>query len=701
MHKITLIGLWLCVGYAALSQPLKRLSIEDVSTNYALYARELPQMAWIPNTDLYSYVNNGRFEVYDVDGKLWTAIGLEDINKLLGDAEQLSRLPYITWHSQGVFSFTHLDKVFLVDEGKQAQAIIQLPSGYANLEYDQATRNYSFTVGNSLYVNGVLLAEGTNNMVYGQSVHRNEFGIGKGTFWSNDYGKLAFYANDQSAVSDYPIMDIQSPVAQANTIKYPMAGQANEVVRLGVYSVAGNKTVYLETGDADQYLTNVSWDPNGKYVYVGVLNRGQDYLNWQQYDAATGKRVKTLMEERDAEYVEPLEPFIFNPENASEFIYVSMRDGYTHLYRYNTQGMLLNRITEGGYEVTDVLGFDADGKNVYYVSTQESPLERHIYRVSVKGGKPLRVSSEKGYHYGRVSATGKYVIDSYSSRTEPRKMELLTATGKLVRVLHQAPNPLEGYVMNEMEIGTIKAADHATDLYYRIIKPADFDPAKRYPVVQYVYGGPHAQMVSETWMGGASLFLHYLAQEGFVVFTLDNRGSDNRGADFEQVTHRRLGEVEMEDQLVGLEFLRSLPYVDDDRIGVHGWSYGGFMTTSLMLKKAGNYKMGVCGGPVIDWKFYEIMYTERYMDSPQENADGYAKASLLGYADKLAGKLLIVHGTADDVVVWQHSLALIDVCMQQGVLLDYMPYPGHGHHVGGSDRIHLHRYMAAYIKDNL
>ncbi|MBI1184815.1 prolyl oligopeptidase family serine peptidase [bacterium] len=704
MNKFLVLLICLAPILKLQAQDKKLLTIEDVSVNYSLYPRELSQIQWIPESDWYAFAKDEVMMVKEASGKDKFSFSLQDMNAALPEGvDKLKHLPGITFQSTAVFTFSHNNAYYKANTSGDLkfELLFKTEPEAANVEFDVESGNYSYTVNDDLYVNGKKINTTEKGIAYGQTVHRNEFGIYKGTFWSKDYEKMAFYKNDQRAVSDYPLLDITKPVAEVNMIKYPMAGQANEVVRLGVYNVADGNTVYMQTGDADQYLTNISWDPNGKYIYIGVLNRDQNHLQWQKYDASSGKLIKTLFEEKSESFVEPLNVLYFNPKAENEFLWTTWRDGFTHLYRYNTDGQLLNQVTNGAFEVTDFVGFDESGKYIYYLSTEESPLERQLYRISVKGGKASRITEARGQHFIRMSDKGNYIIDSYSSRFVAREMLMLSSKGKEMHKLLQVEDPLNAYVKTGVEFGTIKAADGQTELYYRIIKPHDFDPSKKYPVIQYVYGGPHAQMIGETWMGNASLFLHYLAQQGYIVFTVDGRGSDNRGAAFEQATFRQLGTLEIADQLAGLEFIKSQHYVDNERIGVHGWSFGGFMTTGLMLRAPGAFKVGVCGGPVIDWKYYEIMYTERYMDTPQDNPDGYKTASLLNYVENLQGKLLIVQGADDDVVVWQHSLVFIDECVSKAVLFDYFPYPGHKHHVRGNDRIHLQKYMAQYFMDNL
>lgn len=423
-------------------------------------------------------------------------------------------------------------------------------------------------------------------------------------------------------------------------------------------------------------------------------------MKLNKYDIKTGQLVKTLFEEKNEQYVEPEDDLIFLNENPNQFIWISERDGYRHIYLYNTDGELISQLTKGEWIVRDFLGMGPSDKYAYFTATKESPLNTDVYSVALKSGEIMKISGMEGTHRAVLNKNGKYFIDIFSDTATVREYSIISTKGKLAQVLKQSDNPLVDYNVGEMSIFSIKADDD-TDLYCRMITPPEFDPAKKYPVIVYVYGGPHAQLVTNSWMGGASYFLYYMAQEGYVIFTLDNRGSAHRGRDFEQAVHRKMGTIEVEDQAKGVEYLKGLSFIDSDRIGVNGWSYGGFMTISLMLKEADDFKVGVCGGPVTDWKYYEIMYGERYMDTPDENPDGYAEASLLNHADKLKGDLLIIHGTSDPVVVWQHTLVLITKFIKEGKQVDYFVYPGHGHGVGGMDRVHLNAKMAKYFIDHL
>ncbi|MDR1526912.1 MAG: DPP IV N-terminal domain-containing protein [Dysgonamonadaceae bacterium] len=539
-------------------------------------------------------------------------------------------------------------------------------------------------------------------VVYGKPVHRNEFGIQSGTFWSPQNKYLAFYRMDESRVGDYPLVDISAREAQLKNIKYPMAGMTSHEVTVGIYSTVSKQTIYLQTGEPkDHYLTNLSWDPSEQYMYIAELNREQNHLQLNQYSAATGKKIQTLFEEQNERYVEPEHPLLFLKKTPNQFIWQSKRDGYNHLYLYNTEGRLIKQLTSGQADVTGVLGLDADEKYLFILSNEANPIEFQAYKIHLQSGKKTQLTFEPGVHRPQLSPSGKYLIDRYSNLNTPVNVDLIhTTTGRIQR-LQTANNPYAAYVLPEITLGSLKAADGMTDLYYRLTKPVGFDSSKKYPVIVYVYGGPHSQMVTNSWLGAARGWDIYMAQKGYIVFTLDNRGTSNRGLAFESIIHRRLGLTETADQMEGVRFLQSLPWVDAGRIGVHGWSYGGFMTTHLMLRHPETFKVGVAGGPVIDWKYYEIMYGERYMDTPDENPEGYETANMHSLAGNLQGRFLLIHGDEDPTVVWQNSLSFLKACIAAETYPDYFVYPGQGHNMRGRDRIHLQEKITRYFEDYL
>lgn len=582
------------------------------------------------------------------------------------------------------------------------------PGAYAN-DMSHYSHNEAFVKDWNLYVKTAdgkthqVSTDGSRELQYGLSVHRDEFGIRKGTFWSPKGSLLAFYRMDQSMVTDYPLVDINHRVAQLAPEKYPMAGMTSHKVTVGVYNPATDKTVYLQAGDpTDRYFTNIAWSPDESTIYMFELPRTQDKAELVAYDAHTGARKGVLYTESNARYVELCNPIQFLPWDATKFVMQTRRDGYNHLYLFTADGRQLKQLTKGQFEVISVLGFNTKAKSIIYQSNQDNPIQYSNYSVNVATGKVARLDNGQGTHYAALSENGLYLSDRWSSPTTFRQYDLLGTTQPAAAVkLHADADPWTAYNVPEISGGKIKAADGKTDLYYRLVKPVGFDPAKKYPTVVYVYGGPHAHNVEAAWHYLARPWEIYMAQRGYVIFVVDNRGSENRGFEFESCTHRHLGDIEMQDQLEGVKFLKSLPYVDADRIGVHGWSFGGFMTTNLMCSYPDVFKVGVAGGPVIDWKLYEVMYGERYMDTPQENPEGYASSSLLNKAKNLKGRLQIIVGYNDPTCVMQHSLSFLRACEDAGTQPDYFVYPGDGHNMMGHDMVHLHERITRYFDDYL
>ena len=547
-----------------------------------------------------------------------------------------------------------------------------------------------------------ITTDGNRELVYGEAVHRNEFGIMGGLFWSPDRQRLAFYRMDQSMVADYPQVNIDTRIAAYEPDKYPMAGETSHKVTVGVYDMQSGKTVYLKAGDpTDRYFTNIAWNPEGTIIYMFELNRDQNDCRLVSYNALTGDKIAELYRETSTKYVEPQHPIVFLPWDSSQFIMQSQKDGYNHLYLFSKDGKLIRQLTSGKWVVLDVLGFNKKQKSVIISSNEVSPIQQNLFAVSIKNGKRTPLDNGRGYHAGMLSDNGEWLFDKYQEPDVPRDITIVnTGKGKIVNYF-SAPDPWKDYQVPLFECGKIKAADGVTDLYYRMVKPHDFEATKKYPTVVYVYGGPHAHNVDARWHYCSRSWETYMAQKGYVLFILDNRGSENRGRDFEQATFRQLGQIEMQDQMKGVDYLKSLPYVDSNRIGVHGWSFGGFMTITLMTNHPEVFKVGVAGGPVIDWKWYEVMYGERYMDTPQTNPEGYAKTSLLSKAKDLKGKLQIITGYNDPTVVPQHCLSFLKACIEAGTQPDFFAYPGEPHNMRGHSSVHLHERITQYFEDYL
>ena len=593
---------------------------------------------------------------------------------------------------------------------KEVARTLQLGGSVSDEDYSSFSGDVAYNQSDNLYIfrkGGTKLQvsrDGGHDLVYGQSVHRNEFGIDKGTFWSPDGRLLCFYKMDQSMVPDYPLVDISTRIATLQPIKYPMAGETSHKVSMGVVDVNSGKTVWLQTGDnTDQYYTGITWSPDSRKIYLYNLNRDQNHLRLCRFDAATGAKEKELYEETHPKYVEPEHGITFLPWDDDKFIYWSEKDGYERLYLYSVkEGKTLRQLTDARLGVVlELLGFNGKTKSVIVNATGVLPMQHNLFSVGVEKDVVKLLGEAKGVHTGRLSSDGTLLLDDWSAPDVPHRVDLVnTSTGKVTTLLN-AENPWKDYAVPEITSGKIKAADGETDLYYRLIKPLGFDSAKKYPAVVYVYGGPHARMVNASWNYMSRGWELYMAQKGYVVFVLDNRGSDERGLEFENVTFRQLGTEEMRDQICGVDFLKSLPYIDASRLGIHGWSFGGFMTTNLMLTYPNVFKCGVAGGPVIDWKYYEVMYGERYMDRPQDNPEGYEKNNLTLRAGDLKGRLLVIFGYNDPVCVPQHTLSFIRACETAGTHPDLLTYPGDGHNMAGADRIHLHEHITRYFEDHL
>ena len=562
----------------------------------------------------------------------------------------------------------------------------------------------TFSCGSSLYVAGRngsrrVNADSLPGVVYGQTVHRNEWGIDGGTFWSESGRLLAFYRMDESMVGQYPIVDITEREATSKPIRYPMAGEASHEVQIGIYNTETESVIYLKTASpVNRFFTNIAWSPDDKFIFVAELNREQNHLWLNQYNAADGSLVRTLFEEENAEWVEPCIPPLFIDNN--RFVWVSERDGFKHLYLYDTGKSTCKQLTRGNWCVTDLYGCNRASGEVFFQANAEGYLTRDIYKVNLKG-KTVRLSNGYGVHTARFSKGCERFVDNFSAPDYAILSTLRTADGKVIDTLKNVRNTYEGYTLPIFKTVSLKSADGRFDLCGRLILPPDFDSTKCYPVIDYMYGGPHSQLVDASWLYGAATWKMYFAQQGYIVFTMDNRGTESRGVEFEHCIHRRLGTCEMEDQMVGINYLRSLPYVDTARIGIHGWSFGGFMTISMLTNHNDVFRAGVAGGPVCDWSLYEIMYGERYMDTPQENPEGYAQSRVTDKIGNLRGRLLVIHGDIDPVVVWQNSLQLLQSAVKADVLVDYAVYPQHEHNVICPDRVHLFKRILQYFDDYL
>ena len=743
----------------------KTFTLEDLNFGGNNYRNMVAKNRWCTwwGNELVRQDVDACYLVNKTTGKETKLFGINDINQWIAPTKDIKvRALYnalFPFAGKSIVMVSNGSKTYTVDFKKhKLLSEMEFADGENLLEANAQQNAFAYLKGSNLYVRTFdvtsnaltkekkshdfqLSKDGSREIVYGQSVHRDEFGISKGTFWSPNGELLAFYRMDQSMVTDYPQVDIpeigfnhpetQSCIATPAPDKYPMTGETSHKVTVGVFDCMTGKTIYLKAGDpTDRYFTNIAWSPDSKTIYMFELNRDQNDCRLTAYNAETGEKTGELYRETDEKYVEPCHPIQFLPWDSNSFIMQTRKDGYNHLYLCKVKNeerrtknsnaessskkqensslstlhssLSIRQLTSGKWEVMEVLGFNSKRKSIIIASNEKSPIQRNIFAVDTKTGKRTLVDdSGKGWHNATLSENGQYVFDNYSTPTVPRKIALVNTENGKRTAYFTAENPWKGYNVPEYSCGSIKAADGETDLYWRMVKPVNFDPNKKYPTIIYVYGGPHAHNVDARWNYSSRGWETYMAEKGYLLFILDNRGSENRGKAFEQATFRQLGQVEMKDQMKGVEYLKTLPYVDADKIGVHGWSFGGFMTISLMTNYPDVFKVGVAGGPVIDWHWYEVMYGERYMDTPQTNPEGYRKTSLLYQAKNLKGKLQIIQGLNDVTVVPQHCLTFLKACIAAGTQPDFFVYPGEPHNMRGHQSTHLHERISNYFFDYL
>ncbi|MBF1521794.1 MAG: DPP IV N-terminal domain-containing protein [Prevotella salivae] len=724
MRKIFTLILTMVAALTVHAQELKPLTLEDLNFGGTNYHNMVPKTRYTTwwGDELVHLDTEECFLVNKSTGKESQLFTLSELNQWSGmKLRHLYNLSFpesgksLVWLNDGnermLFDWKHKKAIW--------KGNISMAKGAQAQDFNSVSKALAYVKDNQLHVidahgnDHKLTTDGSREIVYGQSVHRNEFGITGGLFWNHDGTRLAFYRMDQSMVSDYPQVDIpeldwkpsngQSRMAKADPDKYPMAGEIIHKVTVGVYDLATNKITYLAAGDpTDRYFSNISWAPDNKTLYMFELNRDQNNCRLMSYNTITGQPIAEIYHETDSKYVEPLHPITFIPWDNNKFILWSQKDGYMHLYLYNKEGKALRQLTKGKYVVLELLGFDAKNKRIFIESNACSPIQKNLFAIDFASGKQTLLDvNGKGWHSGSLSKRGNYIVDNYQTPDIPRNIAIVNTTNGKSISYFKAANPWQGYTVPTYECGSIKAADGVTDLYYRMVKPLNFNPNKKYPTIVYVYGGPHAHNVDARWHYSSRGWETYMAEHGYLLFILDNRGSEHRGKEFEQVTFRHLGQEEMKDQMEGVKFLKSLPYVDAQRLGIHGWSFGGFMTINLMTTYPDVFKVGVAGGPVIDWKWYEAMYGERYMDTPEANPQGYAACSLLPKAKNLKGKLEIIIGLNDPVVVPQHAFSFLKACIAAGTQPDFFVYPGEPHNMRGHQSVHLHERISQYFFDYL
>jgi dipeptidyl-peptidase-4 len=688
-------------------------TIKDIEPGLGTYLKPstINNLQWLGNSDWYAYSNDTCLFATNLKGdSIINFLGLKKLNYILsskGDTVFKVFPPAIVLSEYRVGIKTK--KSLIIFNRMNDEAVcFSYPDSAENISLNPATHCIAYTLGNNIYIQDSLsfaqqiTFDSIDGFKNGDIVFRNEFGIEKGLSWSPKGNYLSYYKKNESFVTTYPLVKLATPLVKYKPIRYPLAGSKSEESDVWVYSLSTGTHIKIDiTGDPEQYNTNISWLPDESALYIQHLNRDQDTMVLKSYSSASGRMVEVLFTETDEKYVEPQFPVVFSEVHYGNFFYQSERDGYNHIYYYDASKMELQQLTQGAWDVTKFIGADKDENYIYFMSNRDNPLDNLLYRLDIRTGTISRCTSEPGTHIVLPGYNMKLFFDEYSSMNNPRNINLIDNEGNIRKRMHAAKVPFNDIKLGEVITGTLLAGDDTTVLYYRLVKPVNLSRSKKYPVVIYLYGGPHLQLVTNDWMDRTAYFQQYLAQHDIASFVLDTRGSDNRGREFEDCIYRQSGIPQMQDQIKGIEFLKSLSFIDKNRIGIHGWSYGGYMTLSMMLNYPDIFKVGVAGGPVTSWSTYEVMYGERYMDRPEQNPQGYAKTDLVSKVDRLEGKLLIIHGGIDPVVLPQNSLTFIEQGIKKGKDIDFFIYPSHEHNVQGTDRVHLIKMITDYFIGNL
>lgn len=681
------------------------LSIDDY-LNRRYSPDSLHYIQWIQRSDDFTYVNNKILYQENVKSNKPKAIlTLDELKSATG--LEIMYFPLYKWVNEREILIQASNILYYFDtKSKTVKRRLELPQNASDLDFSR-NGSIAFVVDSNLYVadpsKKILQITDTKRLgSAGLNAYRREFGCSKGTFWNRSSTKIAFYEKSDEDLKAYPFVDYSVQPAKVTWYRYPFAGQKNEKVKIGIYNLVDSTISYLNLTKGDIYYTGLTWHPDGNSIFITEVTRNQKKATLVEYDVKSGEKIREVFSEESEIYVEPEYPMMMVASKNTEFIWLSRRDGYRHLYIYDIEGELLNPLTTGEWEVTQILGFDDKYTNVYFIGTEEGDyLNKYIYKADVISWKVTKLSKVEGVHSGIVNGNG-YVIDLNSNMEVPYSAHLLDPKGVELRKIKQSKSPIDNKLQPKIETGSFRAADGKTELPYSIFKPADFDESKKYPAIMYVYGGPHVQLVQNCWMTTSKWFsLAYLASKGYIVFVADNRGSDCRGFQFESITHKQLGKIEAEDQLKALETLNKLKYVDSERIGIMGASYGGFMSLTMLCDYPEHFKAGVSSFPVTDWSMYEIMYTERYMETPETNYQGYFDSNVINKVKNLTSATLVISGGQDNVTVNQHAKSFVNKCIELDKPIEHFEYSKHEHGVSRADFDHYLKKIEHFFEKNL
>lgn len=721
MRKIAVVML-LAVGFiSSVSAQEKKITIDEIYKG-AFRTERLDALQSLKNGKQYTILNRNRavgsvtIDKYDYAtqqkvGTILSSSDLDGINNF--SSYQFSKDEtklLLATEVEPIFRRSKLGIFYVYDIStkkltKVSDTKIQEPT------LSPSGNQVAFVSENNLYLFDIasgtteqLTTDGVKNKIINgvtDWVYEEEFAFVRAFAWNADGTKIAFLRFDETMVPEFS-MDVYGTglYQKPHVFKYPKAGEENAKVTLHMYDAKSKQLAEVALGDP-YYIPRIKWMNSPDYLSVQTINRHQDHLKLHSVNAKDNS-VSLLLEEKDAAYVDITDNLTFLEDDS--FIWTSEKDGYNHLYLHGQDGALLNQITQGPWEVTAYYGYDQNEDKVYYQSTENGSINRGVYSIESNGKKKKALVDKAGISAADFSADFTYFINSYSNAEEPYSYSLHKAlTGKMVKEIKNNRallTKLKGYETSAKEFSTLTI--NGNDLNMYMIKPKNFDASKKYPLFMFQYSGPGSQSVSNRWGGANDYWYQMLAAEGYVVVCVDGRGTGLKGRDFKKVTQKELGKFEVEDQIAAAKKLSDLPYIDADRTGIWGWSYGGFMATNCILKGNDTFEMAIAVAPVTSWRFYDTIYTERYMQTPQENASGYDDNSPFNYPELLKGKYLLIHGSGDDNVHVQNSMRMIEALVQANKQFDWAIYPDKNHSIyGGNTRIQLYQKMTNFIKENL
>lgn len=708
----------------------KALTVERIYSQPSLSGRLTRGLAWTPDGKQLSYFETkgagkeAKTELWVMDaasGERRLLVASDKLESILpADTSKPTQATGLGRHAPSQYQWAP-DGAGILFQGPTALAWLDVKSqtgrtlvsgkaGIADPKISPDGHFVSFVRNHNLWVVNLtdgkeraITQGGTEEIRKGELdwVYPEELECKTGYWWAPDSSAIAYLEMDERKVSQYPMVDFSSPSGEAEMERYPTAGGANPIVKVFVTSLSGGESRGMDVGaETDIYIPRVNWLTDSKRVAIQRLNRTQTTLDLLIANAGTGKS-RIALSQSDSNWINVSDDLYFL-KDGKRFLWSSEGSGYRHLYLYDLEGKQVAQLTKGEWEVSAVDAVDEARGLVYFTATEKSPLERQVYRVALDGGGFTRLTKDEGTHAAVFAPNAASFHDTYSSVATPPRQDLYRADGSRITVVDENKiAELADYHLVPMEFFTVKSRD-GVQLNASIIKPPGFNPQKKYPVLVYTYGGPHAQVVRNAWGGANFLWHELMAQKGYIIFSVDNRGSAGRGHAFESPLHFRMGAQELSDQLDGVQYLKSLPYVDANRIGIWGWSYGGHMTLHAMFEAGDDFKVGFAGGPVTDWRYYDSIYTERYLGLPQKNEKGYQDSSPVKYAAQLKGKLMIAHGTGDDNVHFANTLSVINDLIEAGKYVEVLAFPGRGHGVSDPPaRRVLMRRVTQFFLDNL